>query len=404
MSGTGSRRDALREYLHGETVGGVALLIAVAAAMVWANLISGPGYFSFWETDLTVGIGSLAITEDLQHWVNDGLMAIFFFVVGLEIKRELSVGELNDRRKASLPVIAACGGVIVPAIIFIALNAGGPYVDGWAIPMATDIAFAVAVLALLGSRIPSGARLFLLAIAIVDDLIAITVIAVFYTDSISFAWLALGVAGLLLTFVFRRLGAVSPLWYLPIGLVVWVGFFESGVHATVAGVLLGLLTPARPVNARPVLEQLEHRLHPWSTLVIVPVFALANAGVVFERQVIADAVSSTLFLGIAAGLIVGKLIGIAGATLLSERFGIADLPEGVGRRHVWGVAALGGIGFTVSIFITGLSFTDREIVEIAKIGVFAGSLVSAAIGTGILLSRSGSRRSPPSAPSSASTG
>lgn len=389
MNDSGSRRDALREFLRGETVGGIALLIAVGAAMIWANLISGSGYFSFWESDLTIGFGSIAITEDLQHWVNDGLMALFFFVVGLEIKRELTVGELNDRRKASLPVIAALGGVIAPAVIFTVLNAGSRYADGWAIPMATDIAFAVAVLALLGSRIPSGARLFLLAIAIVDDLIAITVIAVFYTESISFAWLALGIGGLLLTLGFRRFGAVSPLWYLPIGLVVWLGFFESGVHATVAGVLLGLFTPARPVSGRPVLEELEHWLHPWSTLVIVPVFALANAGVVFDRQVVGDAFSSTLFLGVAAGLIIGKLVGIAGAALLAERSGIADLPAGLGRGHVWGVAALGGIGFTVSIFITGLSFTDHETVEIAKLGVFAGSLVSAALGSGILLTRRG---------------
>ncbi len=361
--------------------------------MAWANLLSGPGYFSFWQSSLTLGVGPLSITEDLQHWVNDGLMAVFFFVVGLEIKRELTVGELNDRRKAALPVIAAAGGVILPALIFIAVNAGGPYMDGWAIPMATDIAFAVALLALLGRRIPAGARLFLLAIAIVDDLIAITVIAVFYTGTISPGWLVFAAAGLLLALLMRRFGAISPLWYLPVGFLVWVGFFESGVHATVAGVALGLITPARPVGGRPVLEDLERMLHPWSSLFVVPVFALANAGVAFNRQIMEDAIGSALFFGIALGLVFGKLLGIAAATFGSVLLGVATLPEGVGRRHVWGVSALGGIGFTVSIFIAGLSFTGIETVEIAKLGVFAGSVVSAAFGSLILLTGPGG--SPP---------
>lgn len=363
------------------------LLAAVIIAMVWANLVSGSGYFAFWERDLTIGFGSLSITDNLQHWINDGLMAVFFFVVGLEIKRELTIGELNDRRKAALPVIAALGGVILPALIFTALNGSGEYAKGWAIPMATDIAFAIAVLALLGSRIPAGARLFLLAIAIVDDLIAITVIAIFYAESLHPVWLLVGLAGLALALAFRRLGAVSPLWYIPIGAVVWLGFYESGVHATVAGVLLGLVTPARQVGERPVLEELEHLLHPWSSLVVVPIFALANAGVVFTSQVLTDALSSSLFFGVLFGLLLGKLFGIAGASLGARRLGIADLPAGVGTRQVWGVAALGGIGFTVSIFITGLSFTDHETIEIAKLGVFAGSLLGATLGTLILLRR-----------------
>ncbi|MDQ2622662.1 MAG: Na+/H+ antiporter NhaA [Actinomycetota bacterium] len=391
-SGPGRARGAAADFIRSEAAGGVFLLVAVFLAMIWANVISGDGYFSFWGTDLTLGVGSLSITEDLQHWINDALMAIFFFVVGLEIKRELTVGELNDRRKAALPVIAAFGGVILPALIFIAFNAGGAFTEGWAIPMATDIAFAVAVIALLGSRIPSGVRLLLLTIAIVDDLIAISVIAIFYTDSISLDWLAFGLAGLGLTVVLRRFGAVSPLWFIPAGVLAWLGFFESGVHATIAGVALGLLTPARPVKGRPVLENLEHRLHPWTTMVIVPLFALANAGVQFSREVISDAVASPLFQGILVGLVVGKLLGIAGSALLSTRLGIASLPSEVTRRHVWGVAALGGIGFTVSLFITGLSFTDHETVEIAKIGVFAGSLVSATLGSATLLARTRKRK------------
>lgn len=385
-------RGAAAEFIRSESAGGVFLLAAVALAMVWANFLSGDGYFSFWGRELTVGIGSLSLTEDLQHWVNDALMVVFFFVVGLEIKRELAVGELNDRRKAALPVIAAFGGVILPALIFMAFNAGGEFVDGWAIPMATDIAFAVAVLALLGPRIPAGVRLLLLTIAIVDDVIAITVIAIFYTDTISFGWLALGLVALAATVPMRRLGAVSPLWYVPVGLVAWLGFLESGVHATIAGVALGLLTPAHAVGGRQVLEGLERRLHPWTTMVIVPLFALANAGVEFSREVVSDAVSSPLFQGIVLGLVLGKLLGIAGSTLLSARLGIGRLPSDVRAGHVWGVAALGGIGFTVSLFITGLSFTDHETVEIAKIGVFAGSLVSAALGSFILLTRAGRQR------------
>ncbi len=380
-------RDAASDFIRSEASGGIFLLVAVVIAMVWVNLLSGDGYFEFWGTELTLGVGSLSITEDLQHWINDALMAIFFFVVGLEIKRELSVGELNDRRKAALPVIAACGGVILPALIFVAFNAGGEFAGGWAIPMATDIAFAVAILALLGSRIPSGVRLLLLTIAIVDDVIAIAVIAIFYTDSISLGWLAFGLAGLGATVLIRRLGAVSPLWFVPAGLLAWLGFFESGVHATIAGVALGLLTPARPVAGRPVLERMEHRLHPWTAIVIVPLFALSNAGVELSRDVISDAVSSPLFQGILLGLVLGKLFGIAGATLLSDRLGIARLPAGVTRAHVWGVAALGGIGVTVSLFLTGLSFTDRETIEIAKLGVFTGSLVSAGLGSTLLLRR-----------------
>lgn len=385
-------RDSANDFLSSETAGGFFLLLAVLAAMLWANLSSGAGYFSFWEHRLTLGIGQFSLTEDLQHWINDGLMVVFFFVVGLEIKRELVVGELNDRRKAALPVIAACGGVIFPALIFTAINHGGQFADGWAIPMATDIAFAVAVLALLGSRIAPGVRLLLLSIAIVDDVIAITVIAVFYTASINLAWLALGTAALLATFPLRRLGAVSPLWYLPLGLVAWLAVLESGVHATIAGVALGLLTPAHAVGGRQVLSDLEAKLHPWSALIIVPLFALANAGVRFTEEVFSDAFSSTLFFGVMVGLVLGKLIGIAGPTLIATRLGVADLPAEVGTRQIWGVAALGGIGFTVSLFIAGLTFTDRETLEIAKLGVFTGSLVGAAVGTLVLLRRPGQGR------------
>lgn len=394
IAGSSRLRDAAGEFLRSETAGGACLLAAVVLAMTWANLVSGDGYFSFWEQQLTIGWGSLSLTEDLQHWINDGLMVVFFFVVGLEIKRELVVGELNDRRKAALPVIAAIGGVILPALIFALVNRGGEFAEGWAIPMATDIAFAVAVLAVLGSRIPPGVRLLLLSIAIVDDVIAITVIAVFYTETISLGWLGLGAAALASTFLFRRLGAVSPLWYLPLGLIAWLGFLQSGVHATIAGVALGLLTPAHAVGGRQVLENLEFRLHPWSSMLIVPLFALANAGVEFSQKVISHAVSSPLFAGIGLGLVLGKLLGIAGTTLLSARLGITRLPTGVAGRQVWGIAALGGIGFTVSLFIAGLTFSDFETLEIAKLGIFSGSLISGLLGAAILLSRPSRPRLP----------
>ncbi|MBK5232972.1 MAG: Na+/H+ antiporter NhaA [Thermoleophilia bacterium] len=389
-----SWKDAGSDFIRSEVSGGVVLLVAAVAAVIWANAPFGDTYESFWHSTLTIGVGNFSISEDLQHWVNDALMVIFFFVVGLEIKRELIVGELNDRAKATLPIIAAAGGVALPALIFLALNATGNGVDGWAIPMATDIAFAVAVLALLGDRIPSGVRLLLLSIAIVDDIFAITVIAFFYTDGISFAWLALGVGSLGGIALMRRFGVSRIALYAMVGLVVWLGFFESGVHATIAGVLLGLMTPARPVEGRKrVLEDLEHGLHPYSSLIIVPLFALANAGIVINATIAGDAVASSVFWGIALGLILGKLFGISLATFAAERFGLGKVPEGVETAHIWGIAALGGIGFTVSLFISGLAYDVPETVDVAKMGIFAASLISAVLGS-ILLTR---RTSPPPA-------
>ena len=383
-----SWRDAGSQFIRSEVSGGVVLLLAAIAAIVWANAPFGDTYASFWHTELSIGVGDFSISDDLQHWVNDALMAVFFFVVGLEIKRELVVGELNDRAKATMPIIAALGGVILPAVIFVLINLGSPStLDGWAIPMATDIAFAVAVLAIMGSRIPAGVRLLLLSIAIVDDIIAITVIAVFYTSGLGLAWLALGAAGLLLVVAMQRFGITRIAPYVAVGLVVWLGFFESGVHATIAGVLLGLLTPARPIKGEHVLEKLEHALHPYSALIIVPLFALANAGIVLSVSVLSDAVESSLFWGVVLGLVLGKAFGISLAIIAAERFGLAKTPEDVDRGHVWGIAALGGIGFTVSLFISQLAYEQPEIIEIAKIGIFAGSLVSAAAGVLLLRRR-----------------
>ncbi len=277
-----SWRDAGTDFIKSEVSGGAVLLVAAIAAVAWANAPFGETYKSFWETNLTLGFGDVSITEDLKHWVNDGLMVLFFFVVGLEIKRELVVGELNDRSKAVLPLFAAVGGVLLPGVIYLLLNAGGEGADGWAIPMATDIAFAVAVLALLGKRIPPGVRLLLLSIAIIDDVIAILIIAVFYSKDISLVWLAVGAAGILTVLLMQRLDVSRVFPYVVVGVVVWIGFLSSGVHATIAGVILGLMTPAHPIKGRHVIEDLEHRLHPWTSMVIVPLFALANAGIVIS--------------------------------------------------------------------------------------------------------------------------
>jgi Na+:H+ antiporter, NhaA family len=352
--------------------------------MAWANAPFGGTYETFWSTKLTIGFGEFAITEDLQHWVNDALMVLFFFVVGLEIKRELIVGELNDRSKAMLPLIAAIGGVLIPGLIYISLNAGGEGADGWAIPMATDIAFAVAVLALLGKRIPSGVRLLLLSVAIIDDVIAILIIAVFYSTDISAVWLAAGAGGILFVYLMQRL-SVSSIWpYWVIGVVVWVAFLSSGVHATIAGVILGLMTPAHPIKGRHVIESLEHWLHPWTSMLIVPLFALANAGIVISATILADATASMIFWGVALGLIFGKVVGIGTGIAVAQRFGWGKVPDGVSPAHIWGVAALGGIGFTVSLFIAELSFEAAQLLEYAKIGIFTGSIASALIGVFLL--------------------
>ena len=377
--------DPLAEFLREEAAGGIVLVTTAAVAMIWANSPVSDSYFTLWDQNLTIGLGSVGITTDLRHWINDGLMALFFFVVGLEIKRELVIGELRDRRAASLPAIAALGGVIAPALVFLALTAGGSDASGWAIPAATDIAFAVGVLALLGDRVSSGVKLFLLTIAIVDDIIAIVIIAAFYSGGLSLAWLAAAVAALGAAVVMRRAGVTRIAAYVPIGVAAWVAMHESGVHATIAGVALGLLTPAKPVGGRPVLSILEHRLHPLSAFVVIPLFALANAGVDFGGGVLTEAATSRLAWAIALGLFVGKLLGIAGATKLALRRGWGRLPDQVDTRQVWGVAALGGIGFTVSLFIAQLAYEDADTASTAKVGIFAGSLLSATVGAVMLL-------------------
>jgi NhaA family Na+:H+ antiporter len=412
----------LQEFLRTETTGGVLLLVAACAALVWVNL-PNDSYLDFWGKHVAIDLGFVDLNLTLVEWVNDGLMTIFFFVVGLEIKRELLSGELAGARRAALPVAAAIGGMLVPATIFLAINAGSSGVDGWGIPMATDIAFSIGLLALLGARVPSGLKVFLLALAIVDDIGAILVIAVFYTDSIAFGWLALGLAMFALTVIFGWFGVRDLVVYLTIAAVAWLAFHESGVHATVAGVALGLLTPIDPhydaprlhesadALARQVLEgraentragnelaesalreleelaresqspleRLEHALHPWTSYAIVPIFALANAGVALSGSALREAVTSQTGWGVALGLMLGKPIGIVLASFLAVRLGLAVLPSGARWLHVSAMSMVAGIGFTVSLFITNLAYNEGELIQDAKIGILVGSaLVSAA--------------------------
>jgi len=425
----------LQQFLHTEASGGILLLVAAACALTWANVWPG-SYTRAWGTELTIGVGDWSITEDLRHWINDAAMALFFFVVGLEIKRELISGELRDRRAAALPAVAALGGMIVPAAIYAAIVAGGTGAEGWGIPMATDIAFAVGVLALVGRGLPSGLRLFLLTLAIVDDVGAILVIALFYSDAVSTTALA-AAAGLLLAMVaLRRLQVRAGGVYLVMGLAVWVAVFESGVHATIAGVALAFVTPAaafqRPravsEEARRVadetsnepepvdrdagewlhlaklsreaispLARLEHALHPWTSFVIVPLFALANAGLRLRGDSLSDAGSVRVALAVVAGLVVGKVAGITGGALLATRLRLARLPDGMKTGHIVGVAAVGGIGFTVSLFIASLAFPEGATLDAAKLGIFSASIVAGVAGA-VLLRRAslrGAARSQP---------
>lgn len=373
-------RDLLRtDFLRAEAGGGLALLIGSVVALLWVNVIDAGGYAGFWAHHIDIGIGSASIDESLAHWVNDGLMTFFFFLISLEIKRELVTGELRHPKRAALPIIAALGGVVTPIAIFL-LVSGGQDASGWGIPMATDAAFAIGVLALLGDRVGIGVKLFLVTIAVVDDVGAILVIAVAYTDHLSLGWLALAVVGLLAAIAMRALGARRILLFVPIGIFVWVATLESGVHATLAGVALALICPATPVAGRDVLGELEHRLHPWVNYAILPLFALANAGVKLGGGELSDSEGRRIALAVALGLVVGKFLGIAGATIAALKLRLGALPSGVDLGGLLGAAALGGIGFTVSLFITPLAYDDPLLVGAAKLGILGGSVISAVIG------------------------
>jgi NhaA family Na+:H+ antiporter len=403
----------LPDFLYTEAAGGVVLLVAIATALAWANA-SPASYDDFWTRTFTIGFPEHHLSLTLREWVNDALMAVFFFVVGLEIKRELVEGELREPRKAALPALAAFGGMLVPALVYVAFNAGTAGSRGWGIPMATDIAIAVGVLTLLGARVPSSLKLFLLALAIVDDIGAIVVIALFYSRGISWGSFAAAVGVVLLMAAARAFGVRNILVYTVMGTAVWVLLYDSGLHATLAGVALGLLAPTRPFRSHDmievdkladvstvetayetvvlaresvsVVEWLEYRLHPLSSYAIVPLFALANAGIVVTSNSIDRAVSSPVTHGVVVGLVVGKLVGISGFTWLATKLRIGRLPDGVRWSQIVGIAALGGIGFTVSLFVTTLAFPGRiALQEDAKLGILVASVTAALLGGAILL-------------------
>ena len=410
-----------QHYLHTEITSGILLVAAAVAALIWANSSVGNSYGRFWDTHFALQFGIFSISHTLREWINDGLMAIFFFVVGLEIKREFVHGELVGWKRSALPILCALGGMIVPAALYLAFNGGKDGAHGWGIPMATDIAFSLGVLSLVGSRIPSSARIFLLALATVDDLGAIMVIALFYTDHLAIVPLLWGVIIAALIVVMRRLGVRTAASYIPFGVLFWFAVLESGVHSTVAGVILGILTPTEAIrekktysematglvkgikdavaakdtdSAEALLGRMEQltteteapadrlvrMLHPWSAYMILPLFALANAGVTFNLSMLKTAFAHPITLGIVAGLFVGKCLGITGFAFAAVRLGIANRVPGVSWAQIAGIAMLGGIGFTISLFISDLAFREQAMVEMSKIGVFGASVAAGVAG------------------------
>ena len=392
MDSLSKPRSALREFLTGEAASGILLIAAAVVALAIANSSAAPSYFGALET--------YAGPMTILHWINDALMAAFFFLVGLEIKRELIDGSLSTWPDRRLPIIAAIAGMAVPALVYIAIAGGTPgLLDGWAIPAATDIAFALGVLALLGSRAPASLKLFLAAVAIVDDIGAVAIIAVAYTDGLNLTALAAAIVILLLMVGINKVGEMRLWPYLALTLALWLAVHLSGVHATVAGVMAALTipivrSPGAPDAATSPLHRLEHSIQPWVAYLIVPLFGFANAGVSLDG-IGANELLSPLPLAIAAGLFVGKQIGIFGSVRLAVALGVAARPANATWTQVYGVSLLCGIGFTMSLFIGGLAFDDPALTEAMKIGVLGGSLVSAVVGYCVFLaaaSRSTARR------------
>jgi NhaA family Na+:H+ antiporter len=406
----------LERFMQLEVGGAAVLLLAAIAALVWAN-VSAEGYESAWATKLTIGAGSLALDESLRHWVNDGLMAFFFFLIALEVKRETLTGSLSDRRLAVTPIAAALGGMVVPALVYLAVNAGsGGHPDGWAVPVATDVAFALGVLALIGRMAPGPLRAFLLTVAIVDDVGTILIIAVFFSEGIALAWLGAAAAIVAAILLLQRIHvrALAPFAVLAVGL--WLCAHESGIHATLAGVVLGLLTPLRPFHppvqtsevisgqlielreddesdvgeetmrqvarladeARSPVTRMEDGLHPWTAFLILPLFALANAGVPLGFEGVGDVLTGPVGLGIILGLVIGKPLGLLAATALALRVSDARLPDGVDLRAVACVGFVAGIGFTVALFISDLAFPPELLPE-AKTAILLASVAASAL-------------------------
>ncbi len=423
-------------FFRTEAIGGTLLILATATALVAANSPFADGYRSFWNAEVTVGGAAFGLSKPLVIWVNDLLMAVFFLVVGLEIKRELLIGELNTMRKALLPTAAALGGMVVPALVFLAVAHESPASRGWGVPMATDIAFALGCLRLLGARIPAALIVFLTALAIIDDLGAILVIAIFYSGGLSAPALAVAAACTLGLVAMNRAGVRVPALYLVAGIPLWIAILKSGIHATIAGVIVGMCVPARAAFSREqVIEQarvllgsaakeepsatetalrsleyrleqsesplskLERALHPWVAYWIIPVFALANAGVSFA-DVGLSTLTAPVSLGVMLGLIVGKQVGVFGATYAAVRLELSTLPNGVTWRDLYGVSLLAGIGFTMSLFVAGLAYGEGTALHVeAKLGILVASLV-AAIGGLVVLAR----RPQPPAPSAEQPG
>lgn len=382
-------RDAMN-FLQHEASGGVVLFVAAAAALILANSAAAPLYGALLDTHVSLRVGELGLDKTLLHWINDGLMVVFFFYVGLEIKRELVEGELSSVRQAALPVIGAAGGMLVPALIYIALNWGDPQaLRGWAIPTATDIAFAVGVLALLGPRIPSSLKIFLLALAIIDDLGAIIIIAVFYTANLSLAALGLAAIGLVGLALLNIRGVTRTAAYVLVGGFVWLCVLQSGVHATLAGVITAFAIPLLPVangngdQTDTMAAKLQDGLRPWVTFGVLPAFAFANAGVSLAGLTV-DALLSSIPLGIALGLLIGKPVGVFLATSAAIALGAGTKPEGSSWVQIFGVGVVAGIGFTMSLFIGMLAFPEPAHAADIRIGVLTGSLCSAVLGYAIL--------------------
>ncbi len=416
------------EFMRIEAAGGLVLLAGAVAALIWVN-VAPDSYHDFWNSELSIDLSIVHIVEPLEAWVNDLLMTFFFLVVAMEIKRELVHGELSSRRQATLPVMGALGGMIVPAAFFLALNAGSNAADGWAIPVATDIAFALGVLSLLGRRVPFQLKIFLLALAVADDVGGIVLIAVLFTEDLDVTALGIAIALVALIWLMQRAHVRAIPAYAVVAAALWLATFESGIEATLSGVVLGLMTPASPLYARERFQESAHRLEedyrdglavpdpserrervdhalrgiedlaresssplerlerlivPWSSFVIVPIFALANAGIDLRGSALPDAAGSSLAWGVASGLVLGKILGITGFSFLALRLGLAAKPPGMRWDQLIGVALLGGIGFTVAIFIANLSFDDPQLVSNAKIGITAASIVAAVGGYTLL--------------------
>jgi Na+/H+ antiporter NhaA len=405
-----------RLYVGTEAGGSLLLLLATLTALAWANSPWAAGYDAFWSTRAELGVGDFMLSLDLKHWVNDAAMSLFFLVVGLEITREVSTGELRDRRNVAAPALGALGGLIVPALVYLAFNPSGPAQAGWGIVMSTDTAFVLGILALFGPRCPDRLRLFLLTLAIVDDIGAISVMALFYSDDLVLPALAMSLVLVAVLVALRRAGVWRLTPYVLTGLALWLVVHESGVHATLAGVLVGLVLPSRPPDSEvvertrvygralrekpdaerarltrlavaatvPTGARLLFTLHRWTAYGVVPVFGLANAGVDLGLRTLAEAATSPVTIGVAVALVTGNAVGITAGTAVALRTGLGILPGGVRWSHLMAGATLAGIGFTISLFITDLAFDDEQLREQATIGILAGSVIAAVLGVALL--------------------